>query len=123
MVARLLKPGGVLSLLDDHPASWLFDQDAATIQASSIDYFEYAMTARGWSEQHIGDLGKPQNEHARKHERLWTMSAIFNALVARGLTVVHLGEHPHEYWNAFPKLDRRQKRTLPTTFSMLARKS
>ena len=122
VVARLLRPGGVLSLFDDHPASWLFSQESAAIAASGISYFGYAETNRGWSDEYIGDLGKAEVEHAVKHERLWTLAEVFQALTHAGLEVEHLGEHPDEYWVSFPKLSEEQKAKLPMTFSMIARK-
>ncbi|MGH3441739.1 MAG: hypothetical protein ACRDUY_06790 [Nitriliruptorales bacterium] len=36
--------------------------------------------------------------------------------------LVHLGEHPHPYWDSFPRLDDEQVARLPQTFSLLARK-
>lgn len=122
VVARLMRAGGVLSLLDDHPASWLFSQESATLHASGISYFGHAETNRGWSDEYIGDLGKPEAEHAIKHERLWTLADVFQALVGAGLSVEYLGEHPEEYWLSFPKLSEEAKGKLPMTFSMIARK-
>ena len=122
VVARLLRAGGVLSLLDDHPVTWLFSQGSATLRASGISYFGYAEAVRGWSDEYIGDLGKPEAEHAIKHERLWTLAEVFGALVGAGLSVEYLGEHPEEYWLAFPELPEEEKAKLPMTFSMIARK-
>jgi SAM-dependent methyltransferase len=122
VVARLLRKGGVLSLLDDHPASWLFSQEASSIEASGNNYFTHAEFGRGWSDEYIGDLGKSAAEHALKHERLWPIATVFQALVKAGLTVEHLGEHPDEYWVAFPNLTEEDKAKLPMTFSVIARK-
>jgi SAM-dependent methyltransferase len=122
VVARLLRNGGVLSLFDDHPASWLFSSDAATIQASGIGYFGHAESNQGWSQQYVGDLGMETSQHAVKHERLWTIAQVFTALVDAGMTVERLGEHPDEYWVAFPRLSAEDKAKIPMTFSMIARK-
>ncbi len=122
VIARLLRPGGILSLLDDHPASWLFSCDAETIQASGISYFGYAEFNQGWSAEYIGDLGKPESEHAVKHERLWTIADVFQALTGAGLSVEYFGEHPDEYWRAFPRLPAEERIKLPMTFSMIAQK-
>ncbi len=122
VVARLLCPGGVLSLLDDHPASWLFSQDSEALEASGINYFSHAETNRGWSPEYIGDLGKPRDQHAIKHERVWTIAQVVQALLKAGLQLEYLGEHPDEYWSAFPKLSEADKSRIPMTFSIIARK-
>jgi SAM-dependent methyltransferase len=122
VVARLLVPGGVFSLLEDHPVSWLFVPEAATIEAAGIDYFAHAERSQGWPTSYIGDLGRPLEQHATKHERLWPVADVFQALSAAGLTVEYLGEHPDEYWRSFPNLPESERRKLPMTFSMIARK-
>jgi len=122
IVTRLLKPGGLLSLLDDHPASWLFEQETQTLQASGVNYFSHSEQSKCWSEAYIGDLGKPVQEHATKHEQLWTVAQVFQALVRAGLSVEYLGEHPDEYWTAFPNLSDADKAKIPMTFSLIARK-
>ena len=38
VIYRLLKPGGILHILDGHPAAWLFDPDAETLVASGLKY-------------------------------------------------------------------------------------
>ena len=122
VVVRLLRKGGVLSLLEDHPASWLFSQESERLEASGLNYFAHAEANQGWTDQYIGDLGKPAVQHAIKYERLWTIADVFQALVKAGLVVEHLGEHPDEYWSAFPKLDDQDKSKIPMTYSIVARK-
>lgn len=122
VVARLLKPGGVLSLLEDHPTSWLFTQDTQTLELSHNPYFTHAEWNKGWSEGYIGELAKPAAELTTKHERLWTLADVFQALTGAGLQVTYLGEHPDEYWNGFPNLAAAEKAKIPMTFSMIARK-
>jgi SAM-dependent methyltransferase len=122
VIARLLRQGGVLSLLEDHPASWLFSQESERLEASGLNYFAHAEASQGWTDEYIGNLGKPAVQHATKHERLWTIADVFQALVKAGLTVEYLGEHPEEYWSAFPKLNDREKSKIPMTYSIIARK-
>lgn len=122
VIARLLREGGLLSLFDDHLASWLFSQGTSTLEASGINYFAHAEANQGWSAEYIGDLGKPVAQHAIKHERLWTIADVFQALVNAGLSVEYLGEHADEYWPAFPNLADQEKAKLPMTFSIIARK-
>ena len=87
VVARLLCQGGVLSLLEDHPASWLFSQESERLEASEINYFAHAEASQGWTNEYIGDLGKPAERHTTKYERLWTIANVFQALVKAGLVV------------------------------------
>ena len=57
-----------------------------------------------------------------KHERQWTLAQIHQALVGAGLVVERLGEHPESYWHAFPNLPDGVRRTIPNSFTILARK-
>ena len=120
--ARLLRAGGVLSLFDDHPASWLFDPESEELQASKLDYFRHAEAVRGWPDEYLGDLGKDDSQHTVKHARLWPIGDVFQALTGAGFVVEYLGEHNDEYWASFPKLSAVDKATLPLTFSILARR-
>jgi SAM-dependent methyltransferase len=122
VIYRLLKPGGILHILDGHPSAWLFDPDAETLVASGLQYFEHAEWNRGWPSNYIGDLDKPVEQHALKHERLWTLSAIFSALRGAGLTVERFGEYAEDYWDSFPNLRPEHRGRIPLTFAMLARR-
>jgi SAM-dependent methyltransferase len=122
VIYRLLKPGGVLHVLDGHPVNWLFDADAETLVASGTHYFAHAEWNRGWPTTYMGDLGKPVEEHAIKHERLWPLAAIFTALRGAGLAVELFGEYPDDYWDSFPNLRPEFRGRLPMTFAMLARR-
>lgn len=122
VVARLLRPGGILHLFDDHPASWLFSQESEALAPSGVDYFAHAEQGSGWTEEYIGNQGKPPEEHATKHERLWTLADVVQALLGAGLVLAHLGEHAEEYWDGFPRLKPEDKAKIPMTFSIVARK-
>ena len=122
VVARLLKPGGVFHLYDDHPLTWLFDQGERDLAFTNLDYFGCSMSDKGWGAEYIGDLGKPIEEMAIKHERLWPLAVVVQALIDSGLTIEILGEYNDEYWNPFPHLNEEQKSKIPMTFSVKARK-
>lgn len=122
VVARLLKPGGLFHILDDHPFTWMFDPSAETLTPSGINYFGYAEISRGWGANYIGDLGIPLEQMAPKYEQLWTLSQVHQALRNAGLMIEILGEHPHPYWDCLPNLPQPVKANLPLTFSILARK-
>lgn len=121
VVARLLKPGGVYHVLDDHPVTWLFEMYASTYIYSGINYFQHFEASAGWAAGFIGDsLGIPVEQQAVKHEALWTLADIFTALTGAGLRVVAFGEHPEPYWDCFPNLDPALLGRIPLTFSMKA---
>lgn len=122
VVARLLKSGGVFSLLEDHPASWLFSQVTERLTFSGNNYFTHAEWNKGWPSSYIGELDVPTEAQTAKHERLWKIADVFGALVGAGLSVTYLGEHPDAYWDAFPKLSAEDKAKIPMTFSVIARK-
>jgi SAM-dependent methyltransferase len=122
VVARLLRPGGVLHLLDDHPVAILFDPGAPTLVPSGIPYFHYSEWSQGWPGTYIGTLGRPVEEHARKYERLWPLAAVVQALLDAGLRLERLGEHPDRYWKNFDTLPPEVREGLPLTFTLLARR-
>ena len=122
VIARLLKPGGTVSVFDDHPVTWLFEPETETLVATGYDYFAHSDSSQGWPSTYIGDLDVPVAEQAVKYERLWPLSAVFGALRGAGLVVEHFGEHREEYWDSFPKLKPELKARIPMTFSMLARR-
>ncbi|MBN1372690.1 MAG: class I SAM-dependent methyltransferase [Anaerolineaceae bacterium] len=122
VVTRLLKPGGYLSLFDDHPASWLFNLEAETYQYDNIDFFNHADSGLGWPSTYIGDQAGPLEQQSRKYECLWPIARIVQALLERGLVLRHLGEHPDPYWEVFPNLKPELRGKIPLTFSLLAQK-
>ncbi len=122
VVARLLRPGGIVSIFDSHPVTWLFDIDAPTLVPSGINYLHHAESSKGWPDEYIGDLGLADDELAEMWERAWPPSKVFTALRGAGLDVEHFGEHQEGYWSEFGHLDEEVCRTLPLTYSFLARK-
>jgi SAM-dependent methyltransferase len=124
VIARLLKPGGILHVFDDHPVDWLFDAEAAELKYSGANYFHTIESGVGWPATYIGDtIGIPLEQQARKYERLWTLAEIFNAVRSAGLVVEYLGEHAENYWDSHPNLLPEHFGKIPLTFSLLARKA
>ncbi len=123
VICRLLRPGGVYHVFDDHPAAFLFDTEAETYQYSGDTYFNSCVSSVGWPTTYIGDsIGIPLEQQSRKYERGWTLMDIFNAITRAGLVVEYLGEHPDPYWEVFPNLRPELRGRIPLTFSLLARK-
>ncbi len=123
VIARLLKPGGVFHILDDHPLTWMMDFESTELKFSGVSYFDYSESGKGWPDTYIGDsTGIPVEEMTTKYERLWPLSEIVDNLINAGLVIRHLGEHNEPYWDNFPKLSQAQKQRIPLTFSILAQK-
>lgn len=118
VVARLLRPGGIFHVLDDHPVTALFEFDPEIIVPNGTNYFAGAEWSRGWPDVYIGDFGKENAQMARKHEQTWSLSAIFNALTSAGLRIDLLKEYPTSYWGLFPNMAEEIRSTLPLAFAM-----
>ncbi len=123
VIARLLKPGGVYHILDDHPVTFFFDLETDRFDYNGTSYFGHYEASKGWPSTYIGDsLNIPVEKQAVKHEAMYNFMAIFSALRGAGLVIEYLGEHPEPYWDIFPNLKPELQGRLPLTFSMLARK-
>lgn len=121
-VARTLRPGGSFYMFEGHPCACFFDDAASSLGvAPGFDgYFsERVHEGRGWPDSYVGDLGLPEDGHAPKHERLWTLSAVIGALLDAGLALRRFEEHPFEYWRGFSNLSEGDRRKIPNTFSLL----
>jgi SAM-dependent methyltransferase len=123
VVARLLKPGGVLHLFENHPVTYLFEIETDTLVPTGWDYFEHVDVSRGWPSTYIGDsLAIPVEQQAEKYERAWPIGDVFSAVHAAGLRIEHLAEHREDFWPSFPNLPAAVRDTLPRTFSLRATK-
>jgi len=122
VIARLLKPGGIVHIFDDHPTAWLFDNEAEDLVSSGNNYFTHAESSKGWPDVYIGELAIPEEEQTRKYERLWSLSAIFMALRRAGLVVELFEEYPDRFWRCFDNLKPEHEGKIPITFAMMARK-
>ncbi|MGI9048426.1 MAG: hypothetical protein ACR2GU_03450 [Rubrobacteraceae bacterium] len=124
-MARLLKPGGLLYLFEEHPISWVFDRESSEVKTDPGygGYFaDAAYSSQGWTPQYIGDLNRPKEEQAVKYERQWKLGDVMNALIEAGLGVERFEEHPDRFWNDFPNMPDEEADRFPHTYSLLARK-
>ncbi|MFI5387663.1 MAG: class I SAM-dependent methyltransferase [Fimbriimonadales bacterium] len=125
VVVRLLKPGGKLYIFEGHPITFLWDCTASDYRLDPLygDYFsDRVFSEQGWPDTYIGDLGKPAEEHAVKHERNWRLGDIVTALSDAGLRFLKLEEHPDSFWNGNPNMPPDTLRKSPQTFSLLMMK-
>ncbi len=121
-VARLLAPGGMFHLLEDHPLTWILEADGNTVRLTGHDYFNAAFSSKGWPAVYIGDAAGPEEQQTRKYERLWPIASVVNALIAAGLRIEQLGEHNQRYWKMFDGVDESRLARLPLTYTIVARK-
>lgn len=122
VVYRLLKPGGIFHIFEGHPITWLFDMEAEEYVYAGVNYFQHYETSQGWPTTYIGELEIPVEKQAHKHESLWTLADVFNALRRSGLVIEKLGEYPDAFWEEFPRLKSELRGRIPNTFAIMARK-
>ena len=108
--ARLLRPAGHLFLYEAHPMVplWSWDEDRTRIRADR-SYF---------SPGHRNDTFPARGAV----EWQWTLGQIINAVIAAGLDVVHVAEHPEPFWRPQGVDAAAWQGRLPNTFTLLARR-
>jgi SAM-dependent methyltransferase len=123
VVARLLKPGGVYHVYDDHPMTILFDLDQESYVFREASYFGHWEKDAGWPCHTVDQmLGGTKKQPPARFEKGWTLMEIINVLIDAGLTIEYLGEHPEAEWNIFPNLKPELRGIIPLMFSLRARK-
>ncbi len=125
VVARLLKPGGVLYLFEGHPFTYCFNMKARELAIDPI-YQGYFSTvpyvSQDWPENYIGKLKDSEKDQAVKYERAWTVSAVIMSLINAGLVLDRFEEHPEKFWDEFANLSDELRQRFPNTYSVVARK-
>lgn len=124
VVARLLRPGGVASIYDSHPFQALISWESGELSfAPEVRYFDYADSEKGWSDEYIGEIeGIDVSQQSRKHERIWPLAEVVQALIDAGLVIDSVGEHPEDFWRPYPSLPDAERARIPNTFSVCVRK-
>jgi len=107
--ARLLRPGGHLFIHEAHPAVplWTWDEDTPRIRPDR-SYF---------SRSHVNDTYPARGAV----EWQWTLGQIVTAVIAAGLQVLHLAEHPEPFWRPENVDAAAWRGQLPNSFTLLAR--
>lgn len=98
VVARCLRPGGVLFLAEFHPFQALLDADLRV--ASS--YFRTAPAERQVDSSYTGQ----QTESHHQTTWPWTVGGLVTALAQAGLTITDLSEHPLDLRQRHPAMTR-----------------
>jgi SAM-dependent methyltransferase len=125
--ASLVAPGGVLYVSEFHPVADVFlDQRLE----AAFPYF--APEGHRWEDG--GTYTDPQADTVHNQTWNWThpLSDVVTAVIAAGLSLEFLHEHPHTLWARWPFLERREDRTyhlpadrpsLPLLYSLRARRA
>ncbi len=117
IVAGLLRPGGHLLLMDEHPLSFCLWVEGGQLQIVS-DYFGRSSPEEvaGWSHFQGGE-----NAQEIKYEFSWPLGDILTALAQAGLILERLEEFPGGPAWRYAEL-QESSRQLPGSFLLLARK-
>jgi SAM-dependent methyltransferase len=121
-VARLLAPRGVLFIYDAHPAAplWAHAADRASL-ALGRSYFGGTRVNDTFPASAIQRFGGDNIVQAVEWQ--WTLGDIVNSIIAAGLTIEHLGEHPEPFWRPQGSPDAAAwNGELPNSFTLLARR-
>ncbi len=129
VVARLLRPGGELYLVEFHPTEWvLSDSDPRVIQ------FDYFTPAEGLAQVDPPGSYADRGAHTSANEtRQWNhgLGAVVTALIRAGLTITELRESDREVLQRWPVLEPAADRTwrmpahlpsLPLMYTLRARR-
>ena len=122
VLRRLLAPLGRLVIFEGHPAEWLFDVDAdGRWIATDYDYFAGPEASKGWAPEYIDRLSLSDDDQHWKFARAWTLGEIVTALLASGLKVERVAEHPTDWWGGHADVRAADRGRIPLSFSVLAR--
>ena len=124
VVAQLVAPGGILYLSEFHPITWIFGDDALTVEH---DYFQreaFVFDDPGT----YADLDA-RTTHNRTEEWQHTLGDVVSAVIEAGLEVELLSEHDYTLFPRWPFLERRGslyrfpegRPRLPLMYSLRAR--
>ena len=125
VVARLLKGGGLLYLLEGHPLDWVWEPEGwrFELRPDGGDYFFRGPRAnRDFPASAIARAMPIGEDVPEAVEWQWTLGEVVTSVARAGLRLEALQEHPGKYWAKFPAIPARVADRLPHTFSLLARK-
>ncbi len=128
VVAALLRPGGVLYVVEIHPFLWPFADDAEE-PVVAWPYFGPIVSEDSYGSYTDRDL---PTEHNTTHERSWGFGPVLTAVVRAGLVIELVAEHPIGVEQVWPFMERGpdghhwvipdDRPSLPLTWSFRARR-
>ncbi len=115
VVERLLRPGGLLFLYDQHPILGVFDPAKEEIDSS---YFRQ----EPFVEEGLPDYMDPsQTGRAESYWFQHTLSSIIGLCLESNLTVTHFKEYEHDLSNTYRAFETHEH-SLPLSYSLVAKK-
>ena len=128
-IARLLAPGGVFMIRDDHPVLFALDNSGTRIVQ---DYF-HGTESTYESDASYTAMSEGRINHRVNHNWAHDFQEIFRSLHGTGLSIEDLAEYDVSEWKALPMLIHDERRQawvmpegyprIPLTFSLVARKA
>lgn len=125
VVARLLRPGGLLHVFEGHPLDGVWDAEADDLRLNpnGAGYFDGALGGGVlWPRPFLERAHGPDAARYALHERQWPLGDVINALLAAGLRLERFEEHPECYWDPFKRVPPETLRRVPHTYTLLMRK-
>jgi SAM-dependent methyltransferase len=131
IIAHYLKPGGFFYIAEGHPFMWILDEKSPDLKPGYAYFSKEPIkdeTAGTYAEKNA------QLVHNTTYGWNHTFSEIFNSLIAAGLTIDFLHEHPFCAWECFPGMmeegedrfmrikDPQKRDMIPLMFSLKATK-
>ena len=125
-VAELIAPGGCLYLVEFHPVTDMFDEDARTVR---FDYFD--AQAQVWDNDHTYTDGDKLEAATVTHQFAHTLGSIVSSLIAAGLRLEFLHEFDFTMFPRFAELEQHAggfsfpagQPRLPLLYSLRATKA
>jgi SAM-dependent methyltransferase len=104
VVAAVLEPGGFLYMIEGHPCANMLDQKQP--EDPVVPTYPYWHKPEPLIfEADVTYTGQEDKvEHSKMHEWIHPLSDIVNALLAAGLRLEFLNEHPRLAWKLFPSM-------------------
>ena len=127
-IARLLAPGGVFLLRDDHP---LLDALGCASLTVTEDYLSGTGSIDSESDESYTEGSAGTIAHTVCHNWRHDFGEVLESLIAAGLAIEAFAEHPTCEWRALPFLEKTDQGfvvpdgmpKIPLTFSVVARKA
>ena len=95
VIARMLKPGGVFYIVEEHPLSNIFEDDTATGGFKIAYSYFHSPEPFKWEDDGTYADRTAKVEHRTTYEWTHSLSDIVNALIAAGLRIEFVHEFPY----------------------------
>lgn len=119
VVARLLKPQGLVMIYEMHPFTTMLDAPDETDEPLKIalSYFNLAAT------EDMTTLDYYQGTRYDSLPKYWfthTLAALFTAMIENGIAIASFAEYPHDISNMFQPIEHYRR--VPLSYILLGKK-